>query len=290
LWECRRREIPVAVVNARISDRSYPRYLRLRFLWRRILSELAVVLAQSEEDVSRLGAIGVPAKRVKVGGNLKYDVRAASTSEVVELIRAALPPEAKLLVCGSTLESEERLLLDAWPELVTAQPGLRMVLAPRHPERFPAVIGLLERSGVPWFRRSEWTLTSPAFFDAGSILLLDSIGELASVYSLATVVFVGGSLMPAGGHNPLEPAQFGVPIAIGRHYENFREIVEKLRAREAIRIIEPADLRAAILELLRDGISSKAMGERAKEVFQAEAGATSRAVETLLALLPGASS
>ncbi len=139
LHECRMASIPVAVVNARISDRSYPRYLRLKVLWKRILSALAVTLAQTEEDATRLRAIGVPAERVKLGGNLKYDVRADPAAEVVASIRAALPANAKLLVCGSTLEGEEQLLLEAWPGLAATQPELRMVLAPRHPERFATV-------------------------------------------------------------------------------------------------------------------------------------------------------
>ncbi len=291
LWECRRAEIPVAVVNARISDRSFPRYLRLRSLWRGILRALKVVLAQSEDDVARLRAIGVLAERVKLGGNLKYDVRAASDSEAVAILRAAMPRYARLLVCGSTLAGEEELLLGAWPELVAAEPNLRMVLAPRHPERFTAVAELLEHSNIRWYRRSDWNLdqitSSSIAIEAGSVLLLDSIGELASVYSLAAVAFVGGSLVAAGGHNPLEPAQFGAPIVIGPHYENFREIVEKLRSQDAIQITAAADLSATLTEQLRDGVASRAMGDRARVAFNAEAGATARAVDALLALLPG---
>jgi 3-deoxy-D-manno-octulosonic-acid transferase len=285
LHECRSAAVPVAVVNARISDRSYPRYLRLRALWKSILGGLAVALAQTEEDAARLRAIGVPAERVTLGGNLKYDVRANSASEIVASIHASLPEKAKLLVCGSTLEGEEQLLLNAWPRLVAEHPELRMVLAPRHPERFAAVAGLLERNGIRWFRRSEWEASRRLEFEAGSILLLDSIGELASVYSLAAVAFVGGSLVTGGGHNPLEPAQFGVPILMGPHYDNFREIVEKLKAWQAIRIVEPAELSVVLLTMLREESTSQTMGDRAREVFHAEAGATARAVDAFLALL-----
>ena len=286
LYECRRAGIPVAVVNARISDRSYPRYLRLKAVWKRILSGLAIVLAQTREDAARLRAIGVPADRVKLGGNLKYDVRANPASAVVESIRTALPHGAKLLVCGSTLEGEEQLLLDARPLLMAEHPELRMVLAPRHPERFGAVAALLDRSGIRWSRRSEWESPTQPDFEPGSILLLDSIGELAAVYSLASVAFIGGSLVAAGGHNPLEPAQFGVPILMGPHHENFREIVEKLKALQAIRIVEPAELSVVLLTMLREESTSLTMGDRAREVFHAEAGATSRTVDALLALLP----
>jgi 3-deoxy-D-manno-octulosonic-acid transferase len=287
LSECARSAVPVVVVNARISDRSYPRYMRLKAFWRPFFGAFALVLAQSGEDMARLKAIGIPAERVRPGGNLKYDIRATSEAAVTAAIRTALLPAAKLLVCGSTLEGEERMLLDAWPELVAKQPELRMVLAPRHPERFEPVAHLLAQSGIPWLRRSEWLLR-PAPFPSSSILLLDSIGELASVYSLATVAFVGGSLVPAGGHNPLEPAQFGVPILLGPHYRNFREIVDRLKTKDAIEIVEPAGLAAGVLRLLDDRELASAIGGRAKEVFTAEAGATGRAVEALLALLPGA--
>ncbi len=286
LVECESYGVPVAVVNARISDRSYPKYVRLRALWGRFLRIFALVLAQSEEDILRLKAIGVPADRVRLGGNLKFDVRASSEAAATVAIRGALPSGAKLLVCGSTLDGEERLLLDAWPELAAAEPELRMVLAPRHPERFDAVALLIERSGFRWMRRSDW-VAEGGRFGPGAILLLDSIGELASVYSLATLAFVGGSMVPAGGHNPLEPAQFGVPILMGPHYENFREIVEKLRAQEGIHIVEDDDLTGALLHFLRDEKLSKRLGAQSKEVFAAEAGATAKAVEALLALLPG---
>ncbi len=287
LWECGKAGIPVAVVNARISDRSYPRYLRLRALWRRILAGLSLVWAQTEEDVSRLRAIGAPADRVRLGGNLKYDVRAASDAPLVEAMKAAFPADAKLLICGSTLEGEERMLLEVWPGLVAAEPGLRMVLAPRHPERFAAVAELLDRSGVRWFRRSEWSVG--AGFEAGSVMLLDSIGELASLYSLAAVAFVGGSLVAAGGHNPLEPAQFGVPIVMGPHYENFREIVEKLRAADGIRLVDEMGLSGVLgvllAELLRNNDLAAGIGRRAQSVFATESGATARAVEGLMGLL-----
>ena len=287
LAECRSAAIPVAVVNARISDRSYPRYLRLRSLWRRILSGLALVLAQSEEDESRLRAIGVSADRVRLGGNLKYDVRIGEPAAMTAVIRQRLPAAAKLIVCGSTLAGEEEVLLRSWAGLIEAVPELRMVLAPRHPERFAAVAQLLECSGVQWVRRSEWT-KYPQPIDAGSVLLLDSIGELASVYSLATVAFVGGSLVAGGGHNPLEPAQFAVPIVMGPSYENFRAMVEKLRSKDAIRIVEEGGLGPAIRSFLQDEAAAKATGERALAVFASEAGATSRAVDALLPLLRGA--
>ncbi len=276
LVECRRRAIPVAVINARISDRSWPRYRSLAWIWRRMLSGLAVVLAQSELDAERLTALG--AANVRVGGNLKYDVRAPGSSTATALLRDHLPLGARVLVCGSTLAGEEELLLDALPANVVT------ILAPRHPERFGDVADLLKKRGATFVRRSEW-VESPKTLQPGTVFLLDSIGELASVYSLAHVAFVGGSLVLSGGHNPLEAAQFGVPVLMGPSYENFRGIVEKLREHDAVRIVQPAELRGALVELLAGSTETVAMGVRGREVFESEAGATERAVQALLQLI-----
>lgn len=272
LVECRRTGVPVAVVNARISDRSRRRYLRLRFLWKRLLGDLRLVLAQSEIDVERLRAIG--AVNVCYGGNLKYDIRTSGQAAVALVLEEQIEPGTKVLVCGSTLEGEEQLLLDTMPS------GILTVLAPRHPERFEAVARLLERNGRPWARRSQW-MASPTPLTDGCVFLLDSIGELASVYSLATVAFVGGSLVSGGGHNPLEAAQFRVPVVMGPHYENFRAIVERLLENDAIRIAGRDEIASELKTLCFDEALAHAIGERAWVVFSAESGATERAVAAL---------
>ncbi len=268
---CFRRGIPVAVVNARVSDRSWPRYRRLRRLWRPFLGRLSRVLAQSETDAERLKAIGCQPERVSAAGNLKFDVRAAKEAEATRLLKA-LAGGLRLVVAGSTLEGEEASLLEAWPRLLEADPQLAMVLAPRHPERFRAVAELLERSGAAWVRRTYWPegesheelegALKP--LKPGQIVLLDTIGELASVYSLASVAFVGGSLIPAGGHNPLEPAQFGIPIVMGPHYANFLVITEDLLAHQAVRIAAREELAGVLIGLLQDSAEARAMGERAR--------------------------
>jgi 3-deoxy-D-manno-octulosonic-acid transferase len=338
LSDCFHRHIPVAVVNARISDRSWPRYRQLRALWKPILSHLSRVLAQSPTDAERLKAIGCAEERVSVSGNLKFDVRAAQEAVATRQLKA-LAPGLRFVVAGSTLEGEEAALLEAWPRLLAADPQLVLVLAPRHPERFGAVDALLGRSGVAWVKRSDWrskpaggpgalwenagitsardqvpsgwrahdaakSTQASAFEETdrgsgifsqplrplrpGEIFLLDSIGELASIYSLAAVAFVGGSIVPAGGHNPLEPAQFGVPIVMGPHYANFRAITEDLRAHAAIRIAVIEALAATLIDLLSDSPSANAMGERARQVFDRQAGATDRCVNALKdLLLPG---
>jgi 3-deoxy-D-manno-octulosonic-acid transferase len=285
---CFRRGIPVAVVNARISDRSWPRYRRLRWLWQPFLSRLSTVLAQSEIDAERLKAIGCFPDRVSVAGNLKFDVRAAGEAEATVQLKA-LGQGLRFVVAGSTLDSEEAALIAAWPRLLEADPKLVLVLAPRHPERFDAVAELLERSGIRWVKRSDIRTQSASerkSLAPGRIVLLDTIGELASVYSLATVAFVGGSLIPAGGHNPLEPAQFGVPIVMGPHYANFRTITEDLFAHQALRVVTSEELASVLVELLQNRPAAEAMGARVRQVFEQKAGATGRCVAALRELLP----
>ncbi len=277
---CFRRRIPVVVVNARISDRSWPRYRRLRALWRPLLSPLRLALAQSEADAERLRALGCAPDRVTVSGNLKFDVRAAQEAEATRLLRAAAG-SLRFIVAGSTLEGEEAALLDAWPQLLAAYPNLVLVLAPRHPERFAAVATLLDRSGFQWSRRSEGIVS----LAPGHIVLLDTIGELASVYSLAAVAFVGGSIIPAGGHNPLEPAQFAVPIVMGPHTANFRAITDDLVAHDAVRIATGESLAEALLALLSDDPTASTMGARARQVFEAQAGATARTRDAIAKIL-----
>jgi 3-deoxy-D-manno-octulosonic-acid transferase len=284
---CFRRDIPVVVVNARISDRSWPRYQMLRRLWRPILGQISRALAQTEIDAQRLIALGCDPERVNVSGNLKFDVRAAKQAEATRLLKV-LGAGLRFLVAGSTLEGEETALLAAWPRLLAVDPHLVMVLAPRHPERFAAVSTLLQNSGFAWTKRSEWEGKSPgaiAPLQPGQIVLLDTIGELASVYSVAAVAFVGGSLIPSGGHNPLEPAQFGVPIVMGSHYVNFRAITDDLRAHNAIRIASKEELADSIAALLSNQRGAQEMGERARQVFEQQAGATASSIAVLQKIL-----
>jgi 3-deoxy-D-manno-octulosonic-acid transferase len=284
---CFRRGIPVAVVNARISDRSWPRYQMLRRLWKPILGRISSVLAQSETDAERLKAIGCRPERVSVAGNLKFDVRATEEAGATRLLKAQAKG-LRLIVAGSTLDGEETALLDVWPQFLEADPQLALVLAPRHPERFAAVAAILRGSKFNWIQRSDWPSErsgAPRVLDPGEIVLLDTIGELASVYSLAAIAFVGGSLIPAGGHNPLEPAQFGVPIVMGPHYANFRAITDDLRAHHAVRIVDKENLAKGLLDLLCDRPAAEAMGARALEVFSSQAGVTERTFRALQVVL-----
>jgi 3-deoxy-D-manno-octulosonic-acid transferase len=281
LHGCFRRDIPVVVVNARISDRSWPRYRRLRGLWKPFLSKLTAVLAQSGMDADRLKAIGCRQDAVSVAGNLKFDVRAAWDAEATTLLTEK-SAGLRFIVAGSTLDGEEQQILSAWPALLRVDPNLAMVIAPRHSERFSYVADLVSESGYPNRRRSA---IGQKNLLPGEVILLDSIGELASVYSLASVAFVGGSLVPAGGHNPLEPAQFGVPTLIGEHYANFTAIVDALRDAGAIVIVKPTELEGVLIELIADRARATEIGKRAQDTFEKEAGATVRAVAEIRKVL-----
>ncbi|HEY1986767.1 MAG TPA: 3-deoxy-D-manno-octulosonic acid transferase [Terracidiphilus sp.] len=282
---CARRQVPVAVVNARISDRSWPRYKILKRLWAPILAQIHRVLAQSAGDAERLITIGCRPERVSVTGNLKFDVRATQEAEATRLLKTA---GLRFIVAGSTLDGEEAALLEAWPRILKADRTLALIVAPRHPERFAAVGALLHRSGLSFTQRSAWKLSPPDSeqpLKPGQVLLLDTIGELASVYSLAAVAFIGGSLVPAGGHNPLEPAQFGVPIVMGPNYVNFRAITDDLRSHQAIQISPKDQLAQTLVDLLTNSGEAQAMGARARQVFEQQSGATERCVLAIAELL-----
>jgi 3-deoxy-D-manno-octulosonic-acid transferase len=273
----------IAVVNARISDRSFPGYLRWRRILIRALRPVDCFLAQSAQDRQRLLAIGVREDRVQVTGNLKFDAHPAEAPGIVAQLRAALQAaEARpVIVCGSTVEGEEETLLGVFAELLKQCPHAVMILAPRHPERFEKVADLLANFSGPFVLRSSWN--GDGF--CGGIFLLDSLGELAAIYALADIAFVGGSLVPRGGHNILEPAQHGVAIVVGPYTENFRDIVESFRSQRALRVADSSQLPGVLLELISHPAERKELGYRAAETLQAHAGATQRTVAALKNLI-----
>ena len=273
----------VAVVNARISDRSWPRYQRFRWALRRMLANVDLFLAQTEQDAARLESIGADAGRVHVSGNLKFDVTLPAAPAIVETLRHSLAAQGAgpVLVCGSTVEDEEPPLLRAFENLLVSHPRAVMILAPRHPERFEAVASLLQEMGILAHRRSHWQGESLA----GGVLLVDTIGELAALYALADVAFVGGSLVPRGGHNIIEPAQHGVAIVTGNHTENFRDIVGLFQSHDAVRIVGLAELPLVLMHLLDDDVERMALGRRAKETILSQMGATSRTLDALQSLV-----
>jgi 3-deoxy-D-manno-octulosonic-acid transferase len=273
----------IVVVNARISDRSWPNYRRFRWALRRVLAHIDLFLAQTPEDSARLQSIGADAKRVKVTGNLKFDMSLPEPSPIVESLRRSLAAEGAgpVLVCGSTVEDEEPALLRAFENVRVEHPRVVMLLAPRHPERFDAVAKLVQQLGIRSYRRSHWAGESLA----GGVLLVDTIGELSALYALADVAFVGGSLVPRGGHNIIEPAQHGVAVVVGNHTENFRDIVSLFQSHDAVRVVGLAELPLTLMQLLSDDAERCALGQRAQETMRSQLGATARTLDALKTLL-----
>lgn len=283
LQECRRREVPVIVVNARMSDRSFARAMRVQPVWGRVMRKPTLWLAQSEEDALRLVIAGVRRERVRVSGNLKYDVQSQIDNAMAGRI-GSLVGDAKIVIAGSTLEGEEEQVLRIWPGIQATCPDAVLLIAPRHPERFESVAIRIEQSGYTCLRCS--VISDRAVGDNKRILLLDTIGDLAAVYGLGAVAFVGGSLVRRGGHNPLEPARFGVSVVIGPSFENFRDIVAKMRESDGIRVVGgQEELKEAILTLLTHGEEARGLGERGRNIFEEQQGATSRTVKALIAIL-----
>lgn len=278
----------LAVVNGRISDRSWPRYQRFRWALQKILAHIDLFLAQTAQDSERLESIGADPTRIHVTGNLKFDVMLPAPPPIIETLRLELANEGAgpILVCGSTVEDEEPPLLKAFENLLVSHPHAVMVLAPRHPERFDKVAGLIQQMSISLHRRSQWN-GEPL---AGGVFLVDTIGELAALYALADVAFVGGSLVPRGGHNIIEPAQHGVAIVTGTHTENFRDIVSVFQRHDAVRSVVVSELPITLMHLLEDEGERRALGRRAKETILSQMGATSRTLDALKALLENSAS
>jgi 3-deoxy-D-manno-octulosonic-acid transferase len=294
LVECERAEVPVVVVNARVSDRSFRRGSLVRAVWGRMMRRVTLFLAQSEDDARRLAVMGARPDSVLVAGNLKFDVRAPKQSRIADTIRQ-IAGGRPILVAGSTTGAdaveEEALLIQAWQGKLRDM-GVLLVLAPRHPGRFGLAASLAQgyvlSKASSWERREFWPHPMRRAEDAIEVVILDTIGDLAAVYRVADVAFVGGSLVPRGGHNPLEPAQFGVPVVMGPSWENFRDIVTRMEQEDGI-IWLPSDnvgdLREAFLYLLTAPDEARAIGERGREVYVAQSGATARTVDELVRLI-----
>jgi 3-deoxy-D-manno-octulosonic-acid transferase len=213
---------------------------------------------------------------VVVSGNLKYDAPGGGKNGTVRRIGGLLW-KPKLLVAGSTHEGEEQALLKAWETVRRQEPDTALLIAPRHPQRFDEVWELLRSARLPAFKCSYlMSATEPIF--GGTVLLLDSIGDLAEMYGIASAAFVGGSLVPRGGQNPLEAARFGIPVVMGPSFENFREVSEKMIAESTLKVIDPGGLAAALVDALRQ----EPTGQRH---FQGQTGATRKTVEALTSLL-----
>ena len=270
----------IVVVNARISDRSFPRYRRFKRLLTAVLKNVDRFLTQTAVDRGRLVEIGAAPDRVAVSGNLKFDIMPARATPLVGHLQIVFKRDgaAPIIVCGSTVEGEEPIMIEAFRRALKWFPNCVMILAPRHPERWPQVADLLRDSHLPWKERTNWKSLEPL---AGSILLLDTIGELAAVYQLATVAFVGGSLVPRGGHNILEPAHYATPVMVGPYMDNFREIVELFTRAGAVDVVRADQFADELLHLLDQEQKRIELGRHAAEVVRATCGATTRTLEVL---------
>ena len=279
-----REGVPIAVVNGRISPAGYRRYLWIRPLMHRALAPVSLFLTQSPQDARRYAALGAAKDRLVVSGNLKWDLQVApaANGSRPQQLRAllGLEPEHSLWTAGSTHAGEEGMLFRVYARVKKQHPRLRLLIAPRHPERVPEVEQEAARAGLATARRSR--MDGARGWDAGTVILLDTVGELAGFYQISDLVFVGGSLIPHGGHNLVEPAALSRPILTGPHLQNFQAVSESLRQAKGILVVETEQqLEQAVDRLLRDPRQARELGARAHTVFQQNQGAVKQTVDLI---------
>jgi 3-deoxy-D-manno-octulosonic-acid transferase len=287
---CREKGVKTVMVNGRISSRSYPRYRLIRPFFSRVLADVDRFCMQSEESARRLMDLGAEQSRVTVTGSLKFDslemsaptVHGKPRERVLRFFR--MSPNRVVLVAGSTMKGEEAACLDAFARVQTAAPGALAVIAPRHPERFDEVERLVRDRGFSVARRLQLPIDAEPRVD---VVVLDTLGELAQLYQIATVVFVGGSLVDYGGHNILEPAIFGKPVVFGPHMQNFKEIADTfLTNAAAVRVESERDLEEALVQLTGDSVRRARLGAAARALVEANRGAKDKTLAVIANLLP----
>ncbi len=289
LREARNMAIPVVFANARISERSFARYNRWKFLttefYMEVMQYAELFLAQTEEDAARLRAIGAADDRVEVAGNLKYDSEPPPPTAFGSWFSTQIAAQERwpVLVAGSVVAQEEEAVLAAYDIVQRRFRRALLVLAPRKPDRFEAAGEIAEAGGWNVVRRSDM---GACLDEDADVLLLDSIGELAGLYALADAVFVGGSLVPMGGHNILEPAWFGrVPI-FGPYMENFRDMAERyLSAKAAIQVHSGPELGKVWVQLMEVASQRERMGQSARAIWERNRGATARCLDRIMEIL-----
>jgi 3-deoxy-D-manno-octulosonic-acid transferase len=286
LRTCHRRGVRVVMINGRISDKSFSRYRLARRWLRRVFEDYTIIGMQSEIDRQRIEAIGANPQKVAVFGNLKYDA-APSGRSVDNALAALLRSWNPLWIAASTMPGEDELVLDAFKQVLTNHPDLKLLIAPRHPDRCDAVAQMIQKGGFCVARRSELTneriARAPVIeLERSNVFLLDSIGELSGVFHYATVVYMGGSLVPTGGHNVLEPARHAKPIVFGTHMENFRDVARLfLQASAAIQIADARELAPTVSALLSNPHHAAQLGRNALAAVQQNTGAVDRVLKIL---------
>src|SRR5712691_3429635 len=288
---CRAQGIKTVVINGRISSRSFPRYRLIRPFFARVLADVDRFCMQSEESARRLVALGADPSRVTMTGSLKFDSlelpapsHARPRERVLRFFRVS--PARQVVVAGSTMRGEEAALLRAFARVKAGSPSALAILAPRHPARFAEVEHLARAAGFVTTRRSELPIDAEPRAD---VVILDSIGELAQIYQVATAVFVGGSLVDQGGHNILEPAMFGKPIVFGPHMQNFQEIADAFVTNgAAMQVQSGRELDEALLTLVTDSVRRARLGAAARALVEANRGAKTKTLAVIADLLPRA--
>ena len=281
----------VVLVNARLSDGSFRGYKRFGFFMRRVLDNVDLVCAQTERDAERFRLLGVPRDRVMVAGNLKFDTAPPQLGRLAAVLKTALREAQRgpVVVAGSTMPGEEELVLQAWQQIRSHFPKAMLILAPRHPNRFEAAAQLLSQQRLPFIRRTELETDQQQLYRQlinPEIMLLNTIGELAGIFEMADVVFVGGSLVPTGGHNVLEPVYWGKPTLFGPFMDNFRDIARMFtEAGAAMQVGNATELARSVIQLLGDTTLQREIAGRAKQLLHTESGVTERVLEQIDRLL-----
>ncbi len=276
---CHQKNIPLSIINARMSENSLRGYLRIKSFIEKVLGSVKVVAAQSDADANRFLAAGIDQQSVRVTGNIKFDLQIDSDlGKTAKALRRKLFPNRPVWIAASTHEGEEDQILDAFARIVNTLPDTLLILVPRHPERFRRVADLCSSKGYSVATRTQGV----AVKNSTEIFLLDTMGELRLFYAATDVAFVGGSLVPIGGHNLLEPAAVAKPIVFGPHMHNFNAIANLLEDKNtAIRVENSVGLAETVTNLLLDQAMAKKMGEAGKQVIEKNRGAMGRTLDLL---------
>jgi len=281
IMETKKRGIPVVLANGRISSRSFGKYRVARFFMKEVMRNIDLFIMQSKIDAERIISLGADASRVTVAGNLKFDMG----SHIPSLADLDFEINRTIFVAGSTHRGEEEIILDVYLEIIKSHPDMVLVLAPRHLERLVEVEKLLSNRNLKSIRRTEFS-SKFELNKSSQVILLDTIGELNRFYALARIVFVGGSLVPVGGHNILEPASLGKAVLFGPHMDNFREIANSFISKGGGRVVSNrVELLKNILGLLSNDKELERMGKTAREIVEAHKGASEKSARLIKKLL-----